>query len=210
MSRYPGKLISFEGAEAVGKSTQIKKLASALKKRGFDTYRTREPGGTVFGEKLRRLVKSIDMSSEAELFLLEASRTELVQKEILPRLKKGQIVLCDRFQESSLVYQGLMGSLSLKTISICNQVATQGLQSDLILWFDLSDSELKKRLKTRVGSQDRFDSREWAYHQKLLRAYRVLAKSQKKPKLHRLDANHSPEAIHSEVLKLVDQHLKLR
>ncbi|TVQ79078.1 MAG: dTMP kinase [Bradymonadales bacterium] len=209
---HQGLLVSFEGGEAVGKSTQIKLLFKALKKKGYKVYLTREPGGTRLGEKIRKLVKTQNMSIEAELFLIEASRSELVDKEILPRLKKSEVVLCDRFQESSLVYQSLLGGIAWKSVKDLNQLATQGLKSDLVVWLDLPEKALKGRLRKRSKKpkKDKFDSRDFEFHSRLLRAYRKLAAKQKSPPIKRFRADQSETALHKQILKEVEKRLKSR
>lgn len=210
MTKKKGYLISFEGAEAVGKSTQIELLAKSLRRAGHKVYCTREPGGSPLGEKIRKLVKSEEMSSMAELLLMEASRAELVETEIRPRLEAGEIILCDRFQESSLVYQGIMGGIDVKTVRMANQLATAGLKSDMIIWLDIDEASLAERLKGRKGNKDRFDSRPMAYHKALVAAYRRLSRQQKRPKMQRFSATKEAEALHQQILKSIDRCLKIR
>jgi dTMP kinase len=198
-----GLFISFEGAEAVGKSTQIKRLRKRLVAEGFNVCLTREPGGTDLAENLRRILKSEDMSPLTELFLVEAGRSDHVEKVIMPRLKRGEIVLCDRFVSSSLVYQGIVGGVNLKKVAEMNELASAGVTPDLCFWFDLDSSELFRRLKQRAGNKDRFDSRSKSFHQKTLEAYRKLARQSNKPKLIRLDAEQSEDLIHQEIYSKV-------
>lgn len=195
--------ISFEGAEAVGKSTQIKRLKKRLESEGFNVCLTREPGGTDLAENLRRILKTKDMSPLTELFLVEAGRSDHVEKVIMPRLKRGDIVLCDRFVSSSLVYQGIVGGVDLEKVNAMNHLASAGLTPDLCFWFDLDSPELFRRLKRRAGNKDRFDSRSKSFHQKTLAAYRKLASLSKKPKLTRLNAKESEELIHQEIYSKV-------
>ena len=198
-----GLFISFEGAEAVGKSTQIKRLKKRLEDEGFKVCLTREPGGTALAENLRHLLKSEEMSPLTELFLVEAGRSDHVEKVIIPRLKRGEIVLCDRFISSSIVYQGIVGGVDLKKVNEMNHLASAGLSPDLCFWFDLDGPELFRRLKQRAGNKDRFDSRSKNFHKQTLEAYRKLAKRSKKPKLIRLDAEQAEDLIHQEIYSKV-------
>jgi dTMP kinase len=197
-----GLFISFEGAEAVGKSTQIKKLRDRLEREGFKVSLTREPGGTELAEKFRQILKHEEMSPLTELFLVEAGRSDHVENVIRPRLARGEIVLCDRYVNSSLVYQGLLGGIELKKISSINNLASGGIQPDLCFWFDLPISLLLRRLKSRSGKRDRFDSRSQSFHRKTLEAYRKLAKAKLRPKMIRLDASQTEEPLHQEIYSI--------
>jgi dTMP kinase len=127
--------------------------------------------------------------------LVEASRAEHVRTVIEPALKRGEIVLCDRFQESSLVYQGLVRKLGLKLVEQLNRLATGGLKSDLILWLDIPLKVLQERLSSKTQS-DRFDHAEIDFHQKILKHYRGLGK---KRKWTQLDGTLAPEKLHEEI-----------
>lgn len=203
-----GLFISFEGGEGVGKSTQIELLASYLKKRSFEVVTTREPGGTSFAEKLRVLHKTEDITGVTELFLIEAARSDHVAKVIQPALKDSKIVICDRFGESTCVYQGYVRGLEIPLIKKMNRIATQGLQPDCIIWLDSEWKYIKKRLSERKGPRDRFDHEKESFHKKILAAYRRLARGQKRPKLHRLSANQPIEKIHQEILAILKPQLR--
>jgi len=204
----PGLFISFEGGEGVGKSTQIKLLASYLKKQGHQVVTTREPGGTTFAEKLRKIHKTENISGLTELFLIEASRSDHITKVIRPALDQGKIVLCDRFSESTSVYQGYVRGLDLGLVRKMNQMASDGIRPSCVLWFDLDWKTLQKRLKKRQGPKDRFDHEKASFHKKILSAYRSLAREQKRPLLQRINANQSVEKIHEEVLARLKPHLR--
>lgn len=198
-----GLFIAFEGGEAVGKTTQIKLLYDYLSSEGHDVLLTREPGGTDLGEKIRALFKQDPMCERAELLLVEASRAEHVHQKILPALKSGKIVLCDRYQDSSLAYQGIVRGLGIPLVTKLNEVATQKLKPDLIFWIDLSLEELSKRLVSKT-QQDRFDHGSLEFHQKILKAYRKLGKLKK---WKALDGSMPPEALHEIIRRRVDQKL---
>jgi dTMP kinase len=166
-----GVFITFEGGEGLGKSTQIALLARRLKRLGLKIFVTREPGGTQAGEKLRKILKQDPLHPLAEVFILEASRAQLVETVLKPHLKKGFVVICDRFQESTLVYQGLVRGVDLKFIRAANQMATGGLKPDRILLLDGGRPRLKGRSK-----RDKFDRAGDAFHRKTRKAYLKLAR----------------------------------
>jgi dTMP kinase len=205
-----GLLISFEGGEAVGKTTQIELLHQRLTRLGYQVVLTREPGGTELAEKIRVLFKQHPMDPLSELFLVEASRAEHVRTVIQPALKRGAIVLCDRFQESSLVYQGMVRKLGLKLVENLNRLATDGLRSDLILWLDIPLKTLQSRLHSKVQS-DRFDHAKMSFHEKILRYYRSLGRKRSWKKF---DGTLAPEELHelifAEVSKLLLKRIQRR
>lgn len=195
-----GLLVSFEGGEGAGKSTQIELLAKRLKRENYPFIVTREPGGSKLGEKIRKLFKGNEMSALTELFLVEASRADHVQNVIRPALAAKKIVLCDRFQESSLVYQTRKG-IDIALVRKLNEIATNGLTSDLIFYLDLPDTEIKKRLTKRQKDKksDRFDRAELSVHQKIRAAYLELIKSQTKPPIIQISSMFPKKEIHEQI-----------
>ena len=200
-----GVLITFEGSDGSGKSTQIKLLQKALKKKNHNVFVTREPGGTPLGEKIRSLILFNKMSAMTELLLFQASRAELVSKEFLPRLKKKQIILCDRYEESSIVFQGVARNLSVSTVKAANKLATQGIRADLIILLDAKAKTTKKRMSGRA-KLDRFEKEKTGFHQKIQAAYRRLARKDRRFKVY--DSNLDRQSIHKMVLKDVEKLLK--
>jgi dTMP kinase len=141
-----GRLISFEGLDGVGKSTQLELLRLELISRGLSVQLYREPGGTPAGEALRALIKAGTFHSPlAELLAFATARAELVELYIRPALRRGELVLLDRFTDSSLAYQGAHGAVPLELIRRVNSIATAGLQPDLTLWLDLPAAEAQAR-----------------------------------------------------------------
>ena len=191
-----GVFISFEGGEAVGKSTQIALLASALKKEGYPIHISREPGGTKLGEKLRTIIKSDPMCSRAELLLFQASRAELVESVLVPKLKKGVIVISDRYAESSLVYQGMTRKLPLREVAAANQIATGGLRSDFIV---LLHGKTAQARMNRRGSKDRIEREKNDFHRQVAQNYLKLARSDKR--FHIYPADLDRQQIHKMILK---------
>ncbi|MEN9722856.1 MAG: hypothetical protein RJB38_842 [Pseudomonadota bacterium] len=132
-----GRFITFEGTEGAGKSTLIHHLERALRKNGITTVVTREPGGVPVAEKIRELILKNEMTPWTELFLYEAARAEHLQAVIAPALKSGAWVLCDRFTDSTLAYQGHARGLPWKKVETLNAIATAGLEADQVIWLDI-------------------------------------------------------------------------
>lgn len=176
-----GKFITFEGAEGSGKSTQIERAYQYLKDvRKKDVMILREPGGVMISEKIREIlldVKNTDMCSEAETLLYMAARAQLTEQVLLPALKQGKIVLCDRFLDSTVVYQGYGNGVDLKMIKTLGKFATQNVEPDLTLLFDI---DAKMGLSRIQREKDRIEQRSLAYHNRVRRGYLLLARQNPK------------------------------
>ncbi|HJX03370.1 MAG TPA: dTMP kinase [Dehalococcoidia bacterium] len=159
--------ISFEGGEGSGKSYQSKLLLRRLTQNGIPAVHTFEPGGTALGNSIRRLLKDkkYSISAEAELFLFSASRAQLIHEIVLPSLQAGKVVICDRFSDSTTVYQGFARGLDLKYIDAINKISTRGISPDLTIFLDLPVEEGINRKKN--PQNDRFDSEEIAFHSRV-------------------------------------------
>ena len=151
--------ISFEGADACGKSTQVQLLAETLRTQGRELIITREPGGTKVAEKIRDILldKELQISARGELLLYLAARAEHVQQVIKPALQAGKIVICDRFLDSTLVYQGLARGLGLTEVLRLNDFATQGLLPQVTFWLAATREVLEMRRLRRGAPQDRLE-----------------------------------------------------
>ena len=151
--------ISFEGADACGKSTQVQLLAETLRTQGRELIITREPGGTKVAEKIRDILldKELQISARGELLLYLAARAEHVQQVIKPALQAGKIVICDRFLDSTLVYQGLARGLGLTEVLRLNDFATQGLLPEVTFWLAATREVLETRRLQRGVPQDRLE-----------------------------------------------------
>lgn len=175
-----GLFITLEGPEGSGKSTHAKRLAEQLTSRGFDVVHTHEPGGTAIGEKVREVLLSLSsdgMSARTELFLFLASRAEHVEKVIKPALAEGKIVICDRFSDATMAYQGHGRLLDEGTISEMNEFATGGLKPDLTIVLDIqAPVGLRKALAARDGKGDRMEKAEVGFHQRVRAGYIALAR----------------------------------
>src|SRR5215212_3043744 len=160
----PGRLIAFEGVEGSGKSTQLELLRRVLEGRGREVVVTREPGGTPAGERVR----SVLLDPEVELH----PRAELVEAVIRPALERGAVVLCDRYLDSSLAYQGAARGLGQGPVEEVNRFATGGLLPDLVVLLDLDPAS---GLRRRAGKPDRIEGQDLDFHRRVRQAFRDLA-----------------------------------
>lgn len=177
LRKYAGRFLVFEGPDGSGKSTQFRRLTELAQQTGVGITTVREPGGTVTGERIREVLldkANTGMTVRCEMLLYMASRAELVEATILPALRKGDLVLADRFVASTLAYQGAAGGLPGSDIAAVARVATRGLVPDLILLFDLDHQAASRRLSPLL---DRMESKGAAFHQKVRQGYLDQAKS---------------------------------
>lgn len=168
--------IVFEGGEGSGKSTQAKTLHKRLQNEGIPATLTHEPGGTALGEKICRLLKSDNAgkkSATTELLLFNSSRAQLVEDLIRPSLKRGEVVVCDRYIYSTIAYQGYGRRLSLEVISKINQVATGDLSPDLVILLDITPERGLQRLGR--GEKDSFEQESLAFHRRVRQGYFKMA-----------------------------------
>ena len=171
-----GIFITFEGCESCGKSTQSKLLYEYLKQKGRSVVFLREPGGTGVSEKIRGLLLDPDnrsIAAETELLLYMASRAQTVREVIIPALQKGAIVVCDRFLDSTIVYQGYGLGMDKRFIAQLGRFATEGIKPDLTILLDLP---LKQALAGISRKKDRIEQRSFAYHQRVKKGYLALAR----------------------------------
>ncbi len=199
-----GILISFEGGEGSGKSVQVKKLAKYLKSLGKKVVVTREPGGTRISEQIRRVVldkKNVKMAFECEALLFQAARAQIRQEIILPALRKGKIVICDRFRDSSVVYQGMVRDLGIELIEKLNDISTKRTKPVLTFLLDVPvEMGLKRRKES--DKRDRLDDGEFSFHQKIRQAYLNWAKKNK-DRFVILDGTKDPEEIHQMIVAVL-------
>jgi dTMP kinase len=176
-----GLFITFEGIDGCGKTTQIGMLAALLAANSIPHLVTREPGGTKIGNKIREIIldpSNDKISSKTELLLYAADRAQHISEELKPALEKNQVILCDRYTDATLAYQGFGRGLSLELIDQLNFIATDGLIPDLTLLFDLPVEEAEKRMSnpTALRSKDRLEKEKKDFHEKVRQAYLSLAK----------------------------------
>ena len=178
-----GYFITFEGSEGCGKTTQIEALAKALEAQGKTVLITREPGGTLIGEKIRDLLQDPshkgNISDMTELLLFSASRAELINCRIQPALARGEIVICDRFYDSTFVYQGLGRAIDINIVEQLNQITVGKLKPDLTILLDLDAKIGIERAKSRQsGALDRIENESLAFFEAVRNGYLVLAKKE--------------------------------
>jgi len=202
-----GFFITFEGTEGCGKSTHIKKLAARLETEGHTVHTLREPGGTDCGEPIRQLLKHgpDSLTAETELLLMNASRAQLVREVIRPALESGEIVLCDRFYDSTTVYQGIGRGLNLEEVQRVIDFAVGDTRPNLTLLLQVPLETSEERLARRMGT-DRFEQADRAFFERVERGYRNLA--QKYPeRIHPIDADLSIEAVENKIWEIVSNTL---
>jgi dTMP kinase len=207
-----GILITFEGIDFAGKTTQIEMLIKALEDYGLRVLLVREPGGTLISEKIRRILldpTSKDMSSEAELLLYSASRAQLVWQKILPALQKGQVVICDRFYDSSTAYQGYGRGLDLEVIAQLNRFAAFKLVPDITFFLDLEPELTSGRQKERGQGEDRLESSSQEFFKRVRTGYYHIADDRTRHVV-TVDAKDNPEALHKRIWSEVKPLLEAR
>ena len=194
-----GKLITFEGPDGAGKTTQVRKISDYLKKSGFKVLVTREPGGTELGEKLREVLLSSKGDSpvpEAEALIYAASRAQLVKKVIVPALEKGCMVLCDRFVDSSLAYQGWARCLGIQELTDINGWFLKDCWPDLTIFMDIDPEQSLKRLR---GKKDRLEREALIFHKRVREGF-LKVKKLYPNRIKIVDASYSPEKVFERLL----------
>lgn len=204
-----GRFITFEGIEGSGKSTQMAVLADDLRKEGWEVALTREPGGTKLGEGIRELLldaRNHEMALKTELLLYLASRAQHLEEMILPALEKGHIVLCDRFGEATVAYQGYGRRLPLDRIRELNRYVTEGRSPDLTLLLDVEARRGLARIRSR-SSRDRLEQERVEFYERVRRGYLKLA--QKNPRrMVVINANRNFQAVARDIRRATDALLR--
>lgn len=215
MSAAPGLFVTFEGGEGAGKSTQIRLLANALRERGLTVLMTREPGGSKGAEAVRHVLLSgaaEPYGIRMEAILFAAARSDHVEEVIRPALAAGTVVLCDRFMDSSRVYQGITGNLEQPFVEALERVAINGVVPDCTVIFDLPAAVGLERARKRAAGPDeqpdRFEKEELETHEKRREAFLDIA--EREPLRCRvIDATRPQEQIAAEVLAIIEPLLPI-
>lgn len=205
MSVLKAKFITFEGGEGSGKTTIIQELANVLREQGFDCIITREPGGGKISEAIRDIIldkKNTEMDARTEALLYAASRRQHLCEIILPALAEGKIVLCDRFLDSSLAYQGVGRNLGIQEVNKMNQFATDGLIPDITLYIDVDPEVGLQRIIDNNREQNRLDIEERAFHNKVREGYFTIANLYPN-RIYVIDGNQSKEIVLQKVIEIV-------
>lgn len=200
-----GLFITMEGMDGAGKSTQAKLLEKYLKSLGFDVVSTRDPGGTHISEKIREILldkNNNDISYTTETLLYSASRSQLVKQTILPSLKKGSIVICDRFIDSSLAYQGVARGVGIENVETINKTALNGLTPDITFFLSISP-EISFSRKKSQGSLDRIEEQEFYFYKKVYNGYLQVA--EKYPdRIYVINAARKIKQIHKDIVEILN------
>ncbi len=203
--RLPGLFVTFEGVEGAGKTTQIALLRAALEREGRQVRVTREPGGDAVAEGVRTLVLQGQVTPRAELLLFLAARAQNVERVIRPGLEAGEVVLCDRYIDSSVAYQGYARGLGPDTVAQLNTFATGGLIPEVTILLDPPPEVGLARQRER----NRMEAESLAFHQRVREGF--LAEAEKNPaRISVLDATLPPQALHACIYARVQQVLKNR
>ncbi len=204
-----GLFITFEGLDGSGKTTQIALLADYLKRKGREVITTIEPGGTTLGDRIRQILldkNNAGMSHKAEIFLFEASRAELVSKVIAPALGSGKIIICDRFFDSTIAYQGIARGLGVEKVMELSLWATDGIVPDLTFLLSVDVEGGEKRLSGSSKNRDRIESEEEKFKQRIFDGYIELARKYS-GRIVLIDAKQEIKTIFNQIRERVDREL---
>jgi dTMP kinase len=214
-SRARGKFITFEGLDGCGKSTQLGKLADVLRSEGLDVVTTREPGGTEIGEKIRNVIldSRSKMAATAELALMFASRAQQIEEVILPNVRAGRWVLCDRFTDSSEAYQGAGRQLGSEAVLTLHRVLCRGLQPDLTILMDSDPAASVERARRRNRAQadavdeNRFEQENRAFFERVHEQYLAIARREPE-RVFLVDARKGISVVHKKIVEAVRERLR--
>ena len=209
--------ITFEGVEGSGKTTQIRRLARYLRRKKIPCIMTREPGGTPIGEKIRKILLDPGHRSLvplSELFLYEAARAQHIREVIRPNVKKRGVILCDRFSDASVAYQGNGRRISLKRVEQMNLVATEGIRPDVTFLLDCpSNTGLKRALKrNQVLNQEkesRFEREKIQFHNRVRKGYLAIARKEPR-RVKVIDTRMGEDQVFERIRKIVDERIGVK
>lgn len=201
-----GVFLTMEGPDGAGKSTQIELLRDYLSRKGYDIIVCREPGGTKISEAIRQVILNKDfteMSHMTELLLYTAARAQLMEEVIRPALKEGKVVICDRFVESSAVYQGIARGMGIELVYEINQYAIGDTLPDLTIMIDL-DAKTGISRKKEQAELDRMEREALDFHEKVVNGYREIAALHPE-RIYKVDGHQTIEEIHKKIAAAVDK-----
>ena len=201
-----GLFISVEGTDGCGKSTQIPMISKYLENKGYVVNVLREPGGTITGEKIREILLdplNTDIRDMTEILLYAAARAQIMQEKIKPYLLAGEIVICDRFIDSSLAYQGYGRKVDINVIIDINKIALDGIMPDITLFFDIPpDIAMKRRLST--GYTDRIENESIEFHRRVYEGYKALA-YRFKDRIKTINAQKTVDEVFNEIIIYLEE-----
>ncbi len=198
-----GIFISFEGIDGCGKTTQVQMLSSYLKQLNKDIVVIREPGATEIGEKIRKLIIDNSMLPITETLLYAASRAELVKQIIKPALKTQKIIICDRFIDSSIAYQGVARKIGIDKILAINSYAIDKIMPDITFYLDIKP-EISIRRKKNQKSLDRIEKEDLAFHNQVYQGYNQLIQMYPN-RIYKLDATQSEDSLHNQICSILNE-----
>ncbi|MBR3031731.1 MAG: dTMP kinase [Clostridiales bacterium] len=204
-----GLFITFEGIDGCGKTTQIDMLSKDLEKEGIPYVLIREPGGTMIGEKIRTILldkANSGMDERTELLLYEAARAQIVKERIKPELEDGKVVICDRFYDSTIAYQGYARGLDLEEIDFLNNWSAAGIKPDITFLLDLDEKTAYERRHGRSDEEDRLEAEGLLFMKKVRDGY--LSRSREDKRFLVLDALKTPDEIYQQIRKAVWEVVK--
>lgn len=199
--------ITFEGPEGSGKTTVLNQINKLLSE-NYNVISTREPGGVSTGEEIRNILldgENIDIRTEALLFA--ASRREHLVEKVIPALKNNKVVLCDRYIDSSLAYQGHARGIGIEEVKIINEFAINGLYPDLTIYLDIDAEVGRERILKNQRSQNRLDKETLTFHQKVIEGYKTLIKTNPE-RFKVVDATQNIESVVSDTYEIILSYLK--
>lgn len=215
---HKGHFVTLEGGEGAGKSSLMLLLAEHLRSAGYEVVTTREPGGTALGEQIRNMLlrqeESTPVCAQAELLLMLAARVQHVETVIRPALQQGAFVLCDRFHDSTIAYQGGGRELGVNAVRhICHQLCGP-LEPQLTLWLDvppqigLARAQKIQKVEAAEGQLDRIEGEKLDFHQRVYQAFRLLAKREPL-RIYRIDATRAPDYVLKEAVRALQEFILL-
>ncbi|KAB2907254.1 MAG: dTMP kinase [Ignavibacteriales bacterium] len=203
--------ISFEGIDFCGKTTQIELLKRYLENKGRKVYIVREPGGTVISERIREILlnkKHLEMCDETEIFLFSGARAQLVREAIRPWLSEGNVVIADRFFDSTTAYQGYGRGIDLDSVKKIHQIATGGTVPDITFYLKISMAESIKRQELRKTDLDRIERSNDNFYERVISGYEQLALDNNE-RIVTINGSRSPEVIHEEIIEKLNEKMIL-
>jgi len=205
-----GLFITLEGPDGSGKSTQSILLAQYLKRKDYKVVRTREPGGTSIAEALRRIILNPKsrISKVTEVLLYEAGRAQHTSELILPALRQGKTVICERYTDATLAYQGYGRKLDIRMVKELNRISSSGLKPDLTILLDLNVREGLNRVRRASGRRmDRMERESIGFHERVRKGYLEIA-SREPGRVKLIKVKETPEKTHLEVVKVIEKLVK--
>ena len=206
-----GYFITIEGTDGAGKTTQISLLEEYLKQRKIDFLLTREPGGTPISEKIREILLDIsnqELCDNAEVLLYAASRAQHLQQKILPAVKEGKLVLCDRFVDSSIAYQAFGRGIDKEQVKAINQFATSGIEPDLTIYLDLPPQKgILRKQKEQLHEMDRMEQEKMDFHEKVYEGFQSLAQNYPQ-RIQKIDASKTIEEVQKQIQIQIEKLLE--